>query len=80
VLLYPILYFFQASNEEHMRLVNEMGITVDILSDGRVQLLHTFSNVSTHLLYSRLSNPDSSRLNHSPDSKISRPSGGDEYL
>ncbi|XP_046676855.1 ER degradation-enhancing alpha-mannosidase-like protein 3 [Homalodisca vitripennis] len=38
---------FQASNEEHMRLVKEMGITVQILNDGRVQLLHTFSNAKS---------------------------------
>ncbi|RZF46374.1 hypothetical protein LSTR_LSTR007907 [Laodelphax striatellus] len=32
-----------------MKLVNDMGITVATLADGRVQLLHTFSNVSARV-------------------------------
>ncbi|XP_075228834.1 ER degradation enhancer, mannosidase alpha-like 2 isoform X1 [Lycorma delicatula] len=38
---------FQSGNEEHMKLVNDMGITVATLADGRVQLLHTFSNAKS---------------------------------
>lgn len=40
---------FQAGNPEHMKLVKEMGISILTLADGRVQLIHTFTNVS--LLY-----------------------------
>jgi len=37
---------FQSNNEEHLKLVKDMGINIVSLSDGRVQLLHTFANVS----------------------------------
>jgi hypothetical protein len=36
---------FQSNNEDHLKLVKDMGITIIALSDGRVQLLHTFANV-----------------------------------
>ncbi|XP_068226666.1 ER degradation-enhancing alpha-mannosidase-like protein 3 isoform X3 [Palaemon carinicauda] len=36
---------FQAGNSGHMRLLRDMGITIMALPDGRVQLLHTSSNV-----------------------------------
>jgi mannosidase alpha-like ER degradation enhancer 3 len=36
---------FQSSNEHHLKLVRDMGITIVSLSDGRVQLLHNFANV-----------------------------------
>lgn len=35
---------FQAGNPEHMKLVKEMGISILTLADGRVQLIHTFTN------------------------------------
>ncbi|XP_078041407.1 ER degradation enhancer, mannosidase alpha-like 2 [Augochlora pura] len=38
---------FQANNLEHMKLLSDMGITTLTLADGRVQLLHTFSNAKT---------------------------------
>lgn len=38
---------FQANNLEHLRLLSDMGITTLTLADGRVQLLHTFSNAKT---------------------------------
>lgn len=52
-MLTDIIHFtlLQSSNEEHMKLVNDMGITVATLADGRVQLLHTFSNVSTYTIF-----------------------------
>lgn len=37
---------FQAGNSRHMGLLRDMGITIMALPDGRVQLLHTSSNVS----------------------------------
>lgn len=37
---------FQAGNSRHMSLLRDMGITIMALPDGRVQLLHTSSNVS----------------------------------
>lgn len=37
---------FQAGNSKHMGLLRDMGITIMALPDGRVQLLHTSSNVS----------------------------------
>lgn len=37
---------FQSNNEEHLLLVKEMGISIINLPDGRVQLLHSLSNVS----------------------------------
>ena len=36
---------FQSNNDAHLKLVKDMGITIIALSDGRVQLLHTFANV-----------------------------------
>jgi hypothetical protein len=38
----------QAGNPDHMKMVKDMGIAILTLPDGRVQLLHTFSNVSCH--------------------------------
>ncbi|XP_053993954.1 ER degradation-enhancing alpha-mannosidase-like protein 3 [Hylaeus volcanicus] len=38
---------FQANNLEHLKLLSDMGITTLTLADGRVQLLHTFSNAKT---------------------------------
>jgi len=38
---------FQTGNEEHMKLVKDMGITIISLPDGRVQLLHTFANAKS---------------------------------
>jgi ER degradation enhancer, mannosidase alpha-like 3 len=37
---------FQASNQDHLRTVYDMGITMVALADGKVQLLHSFYNVS----------------------------------
>ncbi|XP_024938661.1 ER degradation-enhancing alpha-mannosidase-like protein 3 isoform X2 [Cephus cinctus] len=38
---------FQANNLEHLTMLSDMGITILTLADGRVQLLHTFSNAKT---------------------------------
>ncbi|XP_066590286.1 ER degradation-enhancing alpha-mannosidase-like protein 3 isoform X2 [Prorops nasuta] len=38
---------FQANNLEHLKMLSDMGITILTLADGRVQLLHTFSNAKT---------------------------------
>jgi len=38
---------FQTGNEQHMKLVKDMGITIISLPDGRVQLLHTFANAKS---------------------------------
>ncbi|XP_026825887.1 ER degradation-enhancing alpha-mannosidase-like protein 3 isoform X2 [Ooceraea biroi] len=38
---------FQANNMEHLRMLNDMGITTLTLADGRVQLLHTLANAKT---------------------------------
>ncbi|KAJ8669869.1 hypothetical protein QAD02_001128 [Eretmocerus hayati] len=38
---------FQPSNAEHARLLSDMGIAILTLSDGSVQLLHTYSNART---------------------------------
>ncbi|KZC04239.1 PREDICTED: ER degradation-enhancing alpha-mannosidase-like protein 3 [Dufourea novaeangliae] len=38
---------FQANSLEHLKLLSDMGITTLTLADGRVQLLHTFSNAKT---------------------------------
>ncbi|XP_039310464.1 ER degradation-enhancing alpha-mannosidase-like protein 3 [Solenopsis invicta] len=38
---------FQAYNLEHLKMLSDMGITTLTLADGRVQLLHTFSNAKT---------------------------------
>ena len=37
---------FQSSNEEHLQILKDMGVTMVTLADGRVQLLHTSINVS----------------------------------
>lgn len=37
---------FQASNADHLRTVYDMGITMVALGEGKVQLLHSFYNVS----------------------------------
>ncbi|KAL0098815.1 hypothetical protein PUN28_020760 [Cardiocondyla obscurior] len=38
---------FQANNLEHLKMLSDMGITTLTLADGRIQLLHTFSNAKT---------------------------------
>ncbi|XP_012281913.1 ER degradation-enhancing alpha-mannosidase-like protein 3 [Orussus abietinus] len=38
---------FRANNLEHLTILSDMGITILTLSDGRIQLLHTFSNAKT---------------------------------
>lgn len=38
---------FQAGNADHMKLLNDFGITVVGLPDGRVQLLHSYSQAKT---------------------------------
>ncbi|OAD55906.1 ER degradation-enhancing alpha-mannosidase-like 3 [Eufriesea mexicana] len=38
---------FQANNLEHLKLLSDMGIMTLTLANGRVQLLHTFSNAKT---------------------------------
>lgn len=45
---YSFVFFSseQASNADHMRSVYDMGITMVSLGDGKVQLLHSFYNVS----------------------------------
>lgn len=44
-----VVFIFQAGNPDHMRMVKDMGISILTLPDGRVQLLHTFANVSSHI-------------------------------
>ena len=41
---------FQSTNEAHLKLVRNMGITIVTLPDGRVQLLHTHANARCLLL------------------------------
>lgn len=41
---------FQASNADHLRTVYDMGITMVSLGEGKVQLLHSFYNVSLTML------------------------------
>jgi hypothetical protein len=41
-----LISILQAGNPDHMKMVKDMGIAILTLPDGRVQLLHTFSNVS----------------------------------
>ncbi|XP_034933786.1 ER degradation-enhancing alpha-mannosidase-like protein 3 [Chelonus insularis] len=38
---------FQANNIEHIKLLSNMGIVVLTMADGRMQLLHTFSNAKS---------------------------------
>ncbi|XP_065213544.1 ER degradation-enhancing alpha-mannosidase-like protein 3 isoform X1 [Planococcus citri] len=38
---------FQSSNEEHIRLLKDMGIAVITLSDGRIQLVHNYLTQAT---------------------------------
>ncbi|KAG8038685.1 hypothetical protein G9C98_000240 [Cotesia typhae] len=38
---------FQANNLDHLKILSNMGITVLKMADGRMQLLHTFSNAKT---------------------------------
>lgn len=38
---------FQANNLEHLKMLSNMGITILTSADGRIQLLHTFSNART---------------------------------
>lgn len=39
---------FSATNTNHLKMIKDMGINIVALSDGRVQLLHTFSSVSVY--------------------------------
>lgn len=38
---------FQMGNVDHMKLLKEMGISIMVLNDGRVQLVHAFGNAAT---------------------------------
>ncbi|XP_057333329.1 ER degradation-enhancing alpha-mannosidase-like protein 3 [Microplitis mediator] len=38
---------FQANNLDHLKILSSMGITVLTMADGRMQLLHTFSNAKS---------------------------------
>lgn len=38
---------FQANNLDHLKMLSNMGITILTSADGRIQLLHTFSNART---------------------------------
>ena len=42
---------FQSNNDDHLNLVKNMGINIISLPDGRVQLLHTLSNVNSQNTY-----------------------------
>lgn len=42
---------FSASNLNHLKLIKDMGINILALSDGRVQLLHTYSAVNNVYIY-----------------------------
>ena len=44
---------FQSNNDDHLNLVKNMGINIISLPDGRVQLLHTLSNVSSQNTFFR---------------------------
>jgi hypothetical protein len=46
-----IVFILQTGNPDHMRMLKDMGISILTLSDGRVQLLHTFANVSFHVTF-----------------------------
>lgn len=46
VVILMLISILQAGNPDHMKMVKDMGIAILTLPDGRVQLLHTFSNVS----------------------------------
>lgn len=50
VILTTYLNEFQSSNEEHIRLLKDMGIAVVTLSDGRIQLVHNYLTVSLYKL------------------------------
>ena len=45
---------FQARSAGHMSLIKDMGITIIALPDGRVQLLHTSTNVRIFFIFSVL--------------------------
>jgi hypothetical protein len=49
VVMLTLLSMLQAGNPDHMKMVKDMGIAILTLPDGRVQLLHTFSNVSRNI-------------------------------
>lgn len=38
----------QSYNKEHVKLLNDMGITIAMLSDGRMQLVHNYVTVSVY--------------------------------
>lgn len=48
---------FQSNNDEHLKLIKDMGINIVSLSDGRVQLLHTFANVNLSNLFNSFLEP-----------------------
>lgn len=39
---------FSAANINHLKMIKDMGINIIALGDGRVQLLHSFSSVSSY--------------------------------
>jgi mannosidase alpha-like ER degradation enhancer 3 len=39
---------FSASNKEHLDIVQQLGVTVVVLSDGRVQLVHNSAAAASH--------------------------------
>jgi hypothetical protein len=49
VVMLTLISILQAGNADHMKMVKDMGIAILTLPDGRVQLLHTFSNVRCHI-------------------------------
>jgi hypothetical protein len=49
IVILTSIFILQAGNPDHMKIVKDMGIAILTLPDGRVQLLHTFSNVSCHI-------------------------------
>ena len=58
---------FQSNNDDHLNLVKNMGINIISLPDGRVQLLHTLSNVCKFtkcLLTDRLGGKEAWRPTH----------------
>jgi mannosidase alpha-like ER degradation enhancer 3 len=46
---------FQASNADHLRALFDMGVTMVSLGNGKVQLLHSFYNVSERCMLCELS-------------------------
>lgn len=46
ILIFKNYFMLQSYNKEHVKLLNDMGITVAMLSDGRMQLAHNYVAVS----------------------------------